>query len=166
MMKFDKLIVVVLFVFWLNGLLIEWGNIFVGLYGLISVCWQVLGVILMVLDVLNILQIVDMMGIMWQVVLKQINVLIDEGLVLLLFNLVYKCLLLYVLMLCGEVVYQVVVEQWQWYVCDIVGDVSFFDFDVVLCVLLVMFGVYGQDGYVQLFVCFLFYQEYLCFSLS
>ena len=81
MTKSAKLTTVALSVFRLNGLLIEWGNTFAGPHGLTSARWQVLGAISLAPEAPNIPQIADAMGITRQAVLKQVNVLTDEGLV-------------------------------------------------------------------------------------
>lgn len=147
MTKSDKLTAVALSVFRLNGLLIEWGNTFAGPHGLTSARWQVLGAISMVPDAPNIPQIADAMGITRQAVLKQINVLTDEGLVLSLPNPAHKRSPLYALTSRGEAAYQAVVEQWQRHVRDIAGDFSSTDLDAALRVLSAMSGAHGQDGH-------------------
>ncbi|WP_321791772.1 MarR family winged helix-turn-helix transcriptional regulator [Burkholderia pyrrocinia] len=146
MTKSGKLTTVALSVFRLNGLLIEWGNTFAGPHGLTSARWQVLGAISMAPEAPNVPQIAGAMGITRQAVLKQINVLVDEGLVRSLPNPAHKRSPLYALTLRGDAAYQAVVEHWQQHVRDIAGDFSSADLDAAIRVLSAMSSAHGQEG--------------------
>ncbi|AKM03330.1 MarR family winged helix-turn-helix transcriptional regulator [Burkholderia pyrrocinia] len=147
MTKSAKLTAVALSVFRLNGLLIEWGNAFAGPHGLTSARWQVLGAISMAPEPPNIPQIAGAMGITRQAVLKQINVLVDDGLVRSLPNPAHKRSPLYALTPRGDTAYQAVVGQWQQHVRDIAGDFSSADLDAAIRVLSAMSSAHGQDGH-------------------
>ncbi len=147
MTKSEKLTTIALSVFRLNGLLIEWGNTFSGPHGLTSARWQVLGAISMAPDAPTIPQIADAMGITRQAVLKQVNVLTEEGLALSLPNPAHKRSPLYALTPRGEAAYRAVAEQWQQHVRDIAGDFSAADLDAAIRVLSAMSRAHGQDGH-------------------
>jgi DNA-binding MarR family transcriptional regulator len=146
MTKSAKLTAVALSVFRLNGLLIEWGNAFAGPHGLTSARWQVLGAISLAPEAPNIPQIADAMGITRQAVLKQINVLTDEGLVESLPNPAHKRSPLYALTPRGAAAYQAVVGQWQQHVRDIAGGFSSADLDAAIRVLSAMSLAHGADA--------------------
>ncbi|MCA8201165.1 MarR family winged helix-turn-helix transcriptional regulator [Burkholderia sp. AU33545] len=146
MTKPAKLTAVALSVFRLNGLLIEWGNTFAAPHGLTSARWQVLGAISMAPEAPNIPQIADAMGISRQAVLKQINVLVEEGLVQPLPNPTHKRSPLYALTPRGTAAYQAVVGQWQQHVRDIAGQFSSADLDAAIRVLSTMSGAHAPNG--------------------
>ncbi|KWA29352.1 MarR family winged helix-turn-helix transcriptional regulator [Burkholderia territorii] len=146
MTKPAKLTAVALSVFRLNGLLIEWGNTFAAPHGLTSARWQVLGAISMAPEAPNIPQIADAMGITRQAVLKQINVLVKEGLVQPLPNPTHKRSPLYTLTPRGAAAYEAVVGQWQQHVRDIAGQFSSTDLDAAIRVLSTMSGAHAPNG--------------------
>ena len=128
------------------GLLIEWGNTFAAPHGLTSARWQVLGAISMAPEAPNIPQIAGAMGITRQAVLKQINVLTEEGLVQPLANPTHKRSPLYALTARGAAAYQAVVEQWQQHVRDISGQLSSADLDAASRVLSAMSDAHAPNG--------------------
>src|SRR3954471_17367575 len=79
--KADQLTTIVFSVFHVNGKLINWGDAFCQPEGLTSARWQVLGAITTAQQAPNIPQIAAAMGQTRQSVLKQINLLVDEGLI-------------------------------------------------------------------------------------
>ncbi|CAB3754848.1 MarR family transcriptional regulator [Burkholderia sp. MSh2] len=145
MTKSEKLTTVALSVFRLNGQLIEWGNAFSGPHGLTSARWQVLGAISMAPEAPTIPQIADAMGITRQAVLKQTNVLTDEGLIRSLPNPAHKRSPLYALTPRGDAAYRAVVGHWQQHVRDIAGDFTSADLDAAIRVLSAMSRAHGAD---------------------
>ena len=76
----EHLTAVTLNIFRLNGILYEWGNRFAAPLGLNTSRWQVLGAVLLAETPPTVPQIAEKMGITRQGALKQVNVLIEEGL--------------------------------------------------------------------------------------
>ncbi|RKU04799.1 MarR family transcriptional regulator [Burkholderia sp. Nafp2/4-1b] len=146
MTKPAKLTAVALSVFRLNGLLIEWGNTFAAPHGLTSARWQVLGAISLAPEAPNIPQIAEAMGITRQAVLKQINVLTEEGLVQPLPNPTHKRSPLYALTTRGAAAYEAVVGQWQQHVRDISGQFGAADLDAAIRVLSAMCDAHAPNG--------------------
>ncbi|RQQ57203.1 MarR family winged helix-turn-helix transcriptional regulator [Burkholderia stagnalis] len=143
--KADKMTTITLAVFKLNGQLIEWGNHFSQPHGLTSARWQVLGAISMAPQPVNIPQIAEVMGVTRQGVLKQINLLVDEGLVEPLPNPTHKRSPLYSLTTKGQTTYQALVEQWQKHVREMVTEFSVADLDAAIRVLSVMTRVHDCE---------------------
>lgn len=79
--KAEMLSNVALSIFRLNGLFIEWGNEFCLPHGLTSARWQVMGAIALAAQPPSVPQIAACMGITRQGVQKQVNLLIEEGIV-------------------------------------------------------------------------------------
>ena len=100
-------------IFKLNGMFLEWGNKFSEQHGLTSARWQVLGAIYLAQQPLTIPQISEAMGISRQGVLKQINLLEKEALVVSKANPNHKKSPLYALTEQGEVIYQAVEKRWN-----------------------------------------------------
>lgn len=143
--KADKMTTITLAVFKLNGQLIEWGNHFSQPHGLTSARWQVLGAVSMAPQPVNIPQIAEAMGVTRQGVLKQINLLVDEGLVEPLPNPTHKRSPLYSLTTKGQTTYQALVEQWQKHVREMVTEFSVADLDAAIRVLSVMTRVHDCE---------------------
>lgn len=143
--KADKLTSIALSVFRLNGQLIEWGNHFSQPHGLTSARWQVLGAISMAPQPPNIPQIATTMGVTRQGVLKQINLLVDEGLVQPQPNPTHKRSPLYSLTDRGQATYQAVVERWEKHVRGMAGEFSATDLDAAIRVLSVMSQAHGPS---------------------
>jgi len=64
-----------------NGKMLEWGDAFAAPFGLTSARWQILGAIARAGDRQTAPQIADMMGISRQGAQKQLNLLVEDGLV-------------------------------------------------------------------------------------
>ncbi len=111
--KTDNLTAISLSVFRLNGLLVEWGNHFSQPHGLTTARWQVLGAIALAPEPPNIPQIAATMGVTRQGVLKQINLLVDEGLVQPLPNPAHKRSPLYALTRIGQTTFDAMNERWN-----------------------------------------------------
>ncbi len=142
--KADKLTTIALSVFKLNGQLIEWGNHFSQPHGLTSARWQVLGAISLAPQAPNIPQIAATMGVTRQGVLKQINLLVDEGLVEPLPNPMHKRSPLYALTEKGQTTYQSLLGRWQKHVQKMAAGFSATDLDAAVRVLSAMSQVHGS----------------------
>lgn len=141
--KTDKLTGIALAVFKLNGQLVEWGNRFSQPHGLTSARWQVLGAIAMAAQPPTIPQIAAMMGVTRQGVLKQIGLLLDDGLVEALPNPTHKRSPLYLLTAKGKARYQALIGQWHEHVGKMATEFSAADLDATIRVLSVMSHVHS-----------------------
>jgi len=144
--KADKLTSIALSVFKLNGQLVEWGNHFTQPHGLTSARWQVLGAISMAAQPPNIPQIAATMGVTRQGVLKQINLLVDEGLAQPQPNPTHKRSPLYSLTKKGETTYQALTERWQTHVREMATGFSATDLEAAVRVLSVMSQLHGPGA--------------------
>lgn len=111
--KDEKLTAITLAVFRLNGLLIEWGDQLCRPHGLSSARWQVLGAISLARHAQSAPQIAAAMGMSRQGVQKQINLLLEDGLVKALGNAANKRSPVYELTAHGEQIYQTLQQSWQ-----------------------------------------------------
>lgn len=136
--KADKLTTITLSVFRLNGQLVEWGNHFSQPHGLTTARWQVLGAIALAPQPPTIPQIAAAMGVTRQGVLKQINLLVDEGLVQPLPNPAHKRSPLYVLTPIGQATYDALVDRWNQHVQKMASEFTAADLDAAIRVLTVM----------------------------
>lgn len=141
-MKADKLTAIALSVFRLNGQLIEWGNHFSQSYGLTGARWQVLGAISLALQPPSIPQIAAAMGVTRQGVLKQINLLAEEGLIETRPNPAHKRSSLYALTPKGHAAYQALGHRWREHVRDLSAGFTAADLDAAIRVLSVMSQVH------------------------
>lgn len=143
--KASRLTAIALTVFRLNGQLIEWGDYFSQPHGLTSARWQVLAAITVAPSPPNILQIAAAMGITRQGVLKQINLLVDEGLVEPLPNPPHKRSPLYALTAEGQTVYDALVDRWNKHVRQISSESIAADLDATVRVLPMMSRVHAGE---------------------
>ena len=111
--KENTLTALVLAVFRVNGLLTEWGDDLCRPHGLSSARWQVLGAISLAQHAQNVPQIAAAMGMTRQGVQKQINLLIENGLVRAIPNPANKRSPLFELTAQGEHAYQTLQQSWQ-----------------------------------------------------
>lgn len=146
--KADKLTTIVLTIFRLNGQFIEWGNQFAQPHMLTSARWQVLGAISLAPQTPSIPQIAETMGVTRQGVLKQINLLADEGLVEALPNPTHKRSPLYVLTPKGKAAYEALDARWQAHVQAMAASFTAADLDTALRVLAAMSEIYAIDPHV------------------
>ena len=144
--KADKLSSIALSVFRLNGQLIEWGNHFSHPHGLTSARWQVLGAIALAPQPPNIPQIAATIGVTRQGVLKQINLLVEEGLVQPQANPAHKRSPLYSLTPKGQTIFKALRERWQKHVGEIATGFSATDLDAAIRVLSGMSQVHGPEA--------------------
>lgn len=143
--KAEKLTAISLSVFRLNGQLIEWGNHFCQPHGLTSARWQVLGAISMAPQPPNIPQIAAAMGVTRQGVLKQINLLVDEGLIQPLPNPTHKRSPLYALTKKGQGAYDALVVLWDQHALKMASEFTAADLDAAIRVLTVMSQVHASE---------------------
>src|SRR4051812_41346084 len=80
MTKADQLTELVLTVFRVNGVLANWGDEFASVDGLSTARWQMLGAVAMSNELLTAPQIGYRMGVSRQGAQKQLNVLVQDGL--------------------------------------------------------------------------------------
>lgn len=142
--KADQLTAIALAVFKLNGQLVEWGNRFAKPHGLTSARWQVLGAIAMAAQPPSMPQIGAAMGVSRQGVLKQINLLVGEGLVEPLANPAHKRSPRYALTAAGQTAYQALTERWQAHVRGLATEFSATELDAAARVLAVL--SHAHDG--------------------
>ncbi|WEE75678.1 MarR family winged helix-turn-helix transcriptional regulator [Comamonas testosteroni] len=111
--KVDRLTSTTLAVFRLNGLLIHWGDRFSESQGLTSARWQMLGALALADQALSAPQIGDRMGVTRQAAQRQLNLLLDEGMVEALANPQHKRSPLYALTPQGCKAYDALDQRWQ-----------------------------------------------------
>ncbi len=143
--KANNLTTISLSVFRLNGQLVEWGNQFSQPYGLTTARWQVLGAIALAPQPPNIPQIAAAMGVTRQGVLKQINLLLDEGLVQALPNPAHKRSPLYALTALGQTTYDAIDDRWTRHVQKMAAGFTAGDLDAAVRVLSVLSQFYGNE---------------------
>lgn len=143
--KADKLTSITLAVFRLNGQFIEWGNHFSQPHGLTTARWQVLGAIAMAPQPPSIPQIAAAMGVTRQGVLKQINLLVEEGLIQPLPNPMHKRSPLYALTQIGQTTYDALIDRWNGHVQKMATGFTAVDLDAALRVLSVISQFYENE---------------------
>lgn len=143
--KADKLTTITLSVFRLNGQFVEWGNHFSQPHGLTTARWQVLGAIALAPQPPNIPQIAAAMGVTRQGVLKQINLLVDEGLVQALPNPAHKRSPLYALTPTGQTTYDALADCWNTQAQKMAAGFTAADLDTALRVLSVLSQLYENE---------------------
>ena len=143
--KADKLTTITLSVFRLNGQFVEWGNHFSQPHGLTTARWQVLGAIALAPQPPTIPQIAAAMGVTRQGVLKQINLLVDEGLVQALPNPAHKRSPLYALTPIGQTSYDALADRWNTHVQKMAAGFTAVDLDAALRVLAVMSQLHENE---------------------
>jgi DNA-binding MarR family transcriptional regulator len=99
-------------VFRLNGVLLEWGDALVAPLGLTSARWQMLGAIALAGSPLTAPQIADAMGVTRQGAQKQINLLLEQGLLHAQTNRAHRRSPLYALSGRGRRLYEQVEALW------------------------------------------------------
>lgn len=143
--KTDKLTAITLSVFRLNGQLTEWGNHFSQPHGLTTARWQVLGAIALAPQPPSIPQIAATMGVTRQGVLKQVRLLVDEGLIQALPNPAHKRSALYALTRVGQTIYDAMDERWNAHVKQMAAGFTAVDLDAALRVVSVMSQLYENE---------------------
>lgn len=133
--KADKLTDIALSIFRLNGQLIEWGDHFARAHRLTSARWQMLGAISMASDPPSIPQIAAAMGVTRQGALKQVTLLVEEGLVQPRPNPAHKRSPVHVLTARGQSAYAALTERWREHVTQLACGFGASDLDAALRVL-------------------------------
>lgn len=111
--KADQLTQVILNVFRLNGVLTEWGDRFVLPAGLTSTRWRMLGAVVLAQRPVTAPHIALTMGVTRQGAQKQLNLLVESGLMKTQANPMHKRSPLYALTAQGQSVYDTVNVRWQ-----------------------------------------------------
>ena len=109
----DQFTAAILQVFRTNGQMIAWGDKFSAPFGLTSARWQMLGALALSSTPLTAPQVAIHMGVTRQGAQKQLNLLLDEGLVKKQPNPYHKRSPFYQLTAAGQVLYQRVAKDWS-----------------------------------------------------
>lgn len=142
----EQFTAVALTVFRLNGRLIEWGDRFCEPHGLTSSRWQVLGAIYLAPESPSVPQIAAAMGLTRQGVQKQINLLVEEGLVDAKANPTHKRSPLYVLSVAGRETYEALQARWQEHARTMSAQFSPDDLNAAKQVLETMLAIYNPEN--------------------
>ncbi|MGE0797441.1 MAG: MarR family winged helix-turn-helix transcriptional regulator [Lautropia sp.] len=113
-----------LLVFRLNGTLLQWGDALVEPLGLTSARWQVLGAIALAAKALTAPQVGQAMGVTRQGAQKQLNLLLDLGLIESHSNPAHQRSPLYALTPRGQRLYQQAVMLWMDRAAEMVARLS------------------------------------------
>jgi len=143
--KADKLTTISLAVFRLNGQLVEWGNRFSQPHGLTTARWQVLGAIAMAPHPPNVPQIATAMGVSRQGVLKQINLLVADGLIQPHSNPTHKRSPLYALTPEGQAAYNAMIVRWNEHVQKMATGFTAANLDAAIKVLSMMSRLHESE---------------------
>lgn len=100
-------------IFRANGRMLEWGDAFTAPFGLTSARWQILGSIALSGQKVTAPQIAEQMGLSRQGVQKQLNLLVDDGLIEKLDNPAHRRSPHYHLTPQGEALFQQVNTAWE-----------------------------------------------------
>lgn len=111
--KINKLTTIVLSIFEVNRLLLDWGDNASKAYGLTSARWQVLGAIALSSNAISIPKIAEVMGITRQGALKQVNFLLAEGFIHSQDNPDHKNSLLYICTTKGMNTFKLIEDHWN-----------------------------------------------------
>lgn len=122
--KADQLTQVILNVFRLNGALTEWGDRFVLPDGLTSTRWRMLGAVALAQRPVTAPQIALTMGVTRQGAQKQLNTLVESGLMETQPNPMHKRSQLYALTESGQSIYDSVNARWQHQATEMAGQFS------------------------------------------
>lgn len=143
--KADTLTAISLSVFRLNGQLVEWGNHFSQPHGLTTARWQVLGAIALAPHPPNVPQIAATMGVTRQGVLKQVNLLVEEGLIHALPNPAHKRSPLYALTLVGQTAFDAIDARWNEHAKKMAAEFTAVDLAAAARVLSVLSRLYENE---------------------
>ncbi|WP_191938693.1 MarR family winged helix-turn-helix transcriptional regulator (plasmid) [Pantoea agglomerans] len=122
--KADQLTQFILNVFRLNGALTEWGDRFVLPDGLTSTRWRMLGAVALAQRPVTAPQIALTMGVTRQGAQKQLNTLVESGLMETQPNPMHKRSPLYALTESGQSIYDSVNARWQHQATEMAGQFS------------------------------------------
>lgn len=119
-------------IFRVNGKMLEWGNAFSSPFGLTSARWQILGAIAWVGQRQTAPQIADQMGVSRQGAQKQLNLLVDDGLIEKLPNPSHQRSQHYHLTDKGEALFQRVNSAWEAHATKTGSMFSVHDLEITL----------------------------------
>lgn len=125
----------VIAVFRANGRILEWGDSITTPFGLTSARWQVLGAIAWSTNKATAPKVAEQMGISRQGAQKQLNLLVDDGLVERLANPAHRRSPVYRLSPRGEALYKEVSAAWDAHAKAIAENFSGTDLEMALRVL-------------------------------
>lgn len=134
-MKTQQLTEVILAVFRLNGVMVDWGDAFSAPAGLTSARWQMLGALALAAQPLTAPQVAATMGVTRQGAQKQLNLLVQSGLVETRGNPQHKRSPLFVLTPQGEQTYAAVDRRWKEHAARIAAAFSSADLGTAASVL-------------------------------
>ena len=133
-------------IFQLNGRLLDWGDAFTAPFGLTSARWQILGAIARAGQKLTTPQIAERMGISRQGAQKQLNLLIDDGLIEKLPNPAHLRSPHYHLTRQGQALFQQVVAAWESHAATTGQHFSPSELETTLRVLGKLVNLHSQAG--------------------
>lgn len=122
---------IVIQVFQLNGLLLSWGDDFVAWAGLTSARWQMLGALALSDKSMTAPQVAERMGVTRQGAQKQLNLLLNDGLVVAHDNRAHKRSPLYQMTEKGVQLYQEIQNRWFERALELSQDLNEQDLSVV-----------------------------------
>lgn len=108
-----RLTSLILNVFRLNGVLTDWGDAFVSGVNLTSTRWRMLGAVALSEHPLTAPQIAAMMGVTRQGAQKQLNILVESGLLKIISNPLHKRSPIFVLTGTGRDVFEGINQRWK-----------------------------------------------------
>lgn len=130
-------------VFRLNGALVDWGDDFSAPAGLTSARWQMLGALALAAQPLSAPQIASSMGVTRQGAQKQLNLLVDSGLIEARDNPQHKRSPLYSLTKQGRQVYGAVDLRWNSHAAKLAGNFTSSELDTTARVLQRLTAIYA-----------------------
>jgi len=143
--KATQLSNLVLAVFRLNGVLTDWGNDFVAPEGLSSARWQMLGAVAIAGRSLTVPQIAAHMGMTRQGAQKQVNLLVQDGLMQSIPNPMHQRSPLYELTKQGSTVYAAIYERWVAHAIKTAAKVKGMDLEAATQILETLAGAYAEE---------------------
>lgn len=143
--KARQLTDVVVSVFRLNGLLVAWGDGFAAPDGLTSARWQMLGALALAGQPLTAPQVAASMGVSRQGALKQLNLLVQDGLIEARPNPQHKRSPLFALTARGQSTYGAVDKRWKQHASQAAAAFSAEDLAATAKVLAALAAVHAQQ---------------------
>lgn len=133
-------------VFQANGRMLEWGDTFTAPFGLTSARWQILGAIAWARQKPTAPQIAGQMGISRQGAQKQLNLLVNDGLIEKLANPAHRRSPVYRLSAAGRVLFERVSASWESHTKAIGERFSASNLETTLCVLNELVNLHAQPA--------------------
>lgn len=133
--KATQLTELVLSVFRLNGVLVDWGDDFAAPQGLSSARWQMLGALALADRPLTAPQVAARMGVTRQGAQKQLNLLVDADLVEVRPNPMHKRSPLYALTARGHAAFDAIDQRWRSHAAQAASSFSATELDTAMTVM-------------------------------